>query len=108
VEETEEALMEVPSQRAYNRLRKYGVTQDEFDQKLKDQNYRCAICQDKLDNLERDPGQDHDHKTGTARGILCIRCNAGLGMFKDSIRILASAIVYLQDHGKEFNEELSF
>jgi hypothetical protein len=30
--------------------------------------------------------------------LLCQSCNQGLGFFKDNIRILAGAIVYLQDH----------
>lgn len=58
----------------------------------------CAICQEpSATKLFR----DHDHKTGYIRGLLCSNCNAGLGMFKDNPRLLAAAIVYLQNHEAE-------
>ena len=39
---------------------------------------------------------DHCHTTEKFRGLLCGRCNSGLGMFKDDIDVMASAISYLQ------------
>lgn len=64
----------------------------------------CAICQRRFtDDLPY--CIDHDHtcceKKGCPRcwrGLLCVRCNSGIGFFEDTIRILAAAIVYLQDH----------
>lgn len=82
----------------YRLYRDHGMGKDEFDTMLKEQDGRCAICHKELDK----PHLDHDHKTGKVRGILCPTCNWGLGMFKDSIRNLASAIVYLEDHGHKF------
>lgn len=40
---------------------------------------------------------DHCHKTGNIRGILCSKCNTGLGMFRDSPELLIKASMYLQD-----------
>ena len=40
---------------------------------------------------------DHCHTTSNVRGILCSKCNTGLGMFNDNIDALANAIKYLQD-----------
>jgi len=39
---------------------------------------------------------DHDHKTGDIRGMLCHNCNRALGLFKDSVVNLKSAIEYLE------------
>jgi hypothetical protein len=54
---------------------------------------RCAICQ----QLEPDRqfALDHDHRDGWVRGLLCHRCNIGLGMFEDDPERLARAAEYL-------------
>lgn len=54
---------------------------------------RCGIC-------GKEPRSgfviDHDHKTGRVRGLLCQRCNSGLGSLGDSIEGLKAAIAYLE------------
>jgi len=52
---------------------------------------RCAIC-DRFAPLFL----DHDHDTGAIRGMLCNRCNSGLGLFQDNISALRSAVLYLE------------
>jgi len=86
-------------QLAIQRERKYNLTEGEFYELFDKQDGRCAICHVEMDK----PCVDHDHKTGRVRGLLCTQCNTGLGMFKDSIRNLASAIVYLEDNGATFS-----
>ena len=40
---------------------------------------------------------DHCHKTNIIRGILCRRCNTGIGLFKDNPVLLNTAIEYLSE-----------
>ncbi len=75
-------------------VKRYGITIDEYDTLLRSQNGVCAIC-------SREPvdGQrlavDHDHKTGKVRGLLCFKCNTGLGHLGDSLDTLKRAVDYL-------------
>jgi hypothetical protein len=85
--------------RKWNRYKISGFTQEDFDSKLKEQNYMCAICGTK------DPGKtnwhaDHNHTTKEKRGVLCHKCNTGLGLLQDDIEILCSAIEYLRHYTK--------
>jgi hypothetical protein len=57
----------------------------------------CAICG--KERTERFWSVDHNHETGSVRGLLCQNCNALLGMAKDDIRVLQSAIEYLKTDG---------
>lgn len=77
----------------YHILPAYGLTMEEYEVILIKQNGMCAICK----NL---PGKkrlhvDHDHKTGKLRGLLCFKCNVGLGNFGDSTELLKAALEYL-------------
>lgn len=51
----------------------------------------CQIC-----GHEDDLHVDHVHETGELRGLLCRRCNVGIGFFQDDIDRLRCAITYLQ------------
>ncbi len=78
----------------------YGITSEQYNQLLKDQNYDCAICGLNEDDSEQNFHLDHDHSNGKIRGILCENCNHGIGNFNDNIEIMASAISYLQQEAK--------
>lgn len=69
---------------------KYGLTYEEYEDMLKKQEGRCLICNE-ISSLH----VDHCHRTNKVRGLLCISCNGGLGMFKDNKQSLAKAIEYL-------------
>lgn len=60
---------------------------------LYNQNRMCAICGTYID--KRTAHLDHDHETGKLRGVLCMKCNVGLGMFGDSCLNLDKAIQYI-------------
>lgn len=76
--------------------RKYGITEEDYEDLKLSQNGRCAICRNKP--RTRALAVDHDHKTGEIRGLLCSRCNHGLlGHAYDSVEMLKRALDYLEN-----------
>lgn len=86
--------------RDYFLKRKFGIGIDEYNKMLKKQNNSCAICKSTTtqDRRTNNFPVDHCHKTGKVRGLLCNHCNRALGMFKDNIESLKSAISYLEKY----------
>lgn len=80
----------------YNRKKRYGVDDSEYQRLLAKQNGLCAIC---AKTCSRQLALDHDHTTGNIRGLLCNSCNRGLGYFKDNHILLNNAKNYLLAHG---------
>lgn len=78
---------------------KFGISIEQKHQMLVEQGSCCAICKisitQYLQNQRYDFAVDHDHETGRIRGLLCTNCNHLLGVSKDNINILQSAIDYL-------------
>lgn len=70
----------------------YGITIEHYREMVKKQKGLCAICDN---NLEELLCVDHDHQTGAVRGLLCHKCNQGIGLFKDNQKLLRRAIKYL-------------
>ncbi len=83
-------------------INKLGVDFKRYHQMVKSQDHRCAICDSKLESSRYSKfAVDHCHKTGKVRGLLCTQCNTALGLMKDSVHRLESAIRYLQLHTSE-------
>lgn len=87
--------------RRYN-LRRYGITPEQHDATLELQGGRCAICGDLPDpdgvRASSRLHVDHDHEANRVRGLLCTRCNQGLGYFRDNENLLLAAAVYLKEN----------
>jgi len=60
-----------------------------------EQNGKCLIC-GKTFTKPSDAHVDHNHETGEIRGLLCGKCNRGIGMFDDNPEIMIKAIEYLE------------
>lgn len=76
---------------------RYGISLTEYEEKLRDQNNVCAICQ-RPNDTKHHFHIDHNHGTGQVRGLLCIRCNTIIGSAHENIAILHSAVAYLKHH----------
>jgi len=88
------------------RLKKYGLTVDDFNQLLKKQNGRCAICGTRITFGVGKHAVDHDHVTSKVRGILCGYCNVALGLVQDNMETLQNMIEYLHRNRKEDNDRI--
>jgi hypothetical protein len=94
--------------RQRERLKKLGWTPEMFDAAMREQNGVCAICGRNETTRYIGPAErgtrfaalsaDHNHATGKARGLLCRRCNSGLGHFNDDPALLMVALEYLHLH----------
>jgi hypothetical protein len=79
--------------------KKYNLTPDRYWTLLKQQGYKCAICG------AAEPGGrtkhsnrfsvDHCHETATVRGLLCYKCNVGIGYLQEDPTVVASALRYV-------------
>lgn len=74
--------------------KKYGISENDYQNLLVKQNGVCAICQ--RHQRKQRLSIDHSHKTGRVRGLLCTRCNRNIGRFFDSYEMLQRAADYLK------------
>lgn len=76
------------------RLRKYGLTPEEYQSLCDKQNGRCAICGGRE---SRRLAVDHCHETGEIRGLLCSGCNgAKLGRLGHDIERIETRAAELE------------
>ena len=73
---------------------KFGITLDQYNKMLENQNDICAICGGNNDYISL--AVDHNHETGKIRGLLCGSCNGMLGLAKDNLLILIKGVKYLK------------
>lgn len=83
-------------------LRKaYGITLEDYNNLFEQQQGLCGICcQPQKSERNKSLAVDHNHETGKVRGLLCDRCNRGLGLLRDNKQILQQAIDYLTRNEK--------
>lgn len=83
-------------------LKRYGLTENQYSEILRRQNYLCAICGECEATMNRKfMCIDHDHATGQVRGLLCHRCNTAIGLLKDSAARCEAAASYLKKYGAD-------
>lgn len=81
---------------------RYGISLEEYDQRLFSQGGVCAICLRPETKIDRRSGRrhslsvDHSHQEGTNRGLLCDSCNKAIGLFNEDILMMKNAINYLE------------
>lgn len=84
--------------------KKYGLTQEAWQQMFSAQNGLCGVCEGPMlahtysNRDKRGACVDHCHKTGRVRGLLCCKCNQGIGLLGDNADIAERAAIYLRRH----------
>lgn len=92
--------------------RKYGVGLEDVLRLANQQDWACAICGRKFEDVPYRSASvrrkrarhffhvDHDHVTEMVRGLLCYNCNSLLGQARDDPKVLKSAADYLEHAAK--------
>jgi len=78
-------------------MKKLGTTGEKYQMLYELQGGKCAICQTTAGHITKNGNVarlalDHCHETGKPRGLLCNKCNRGIGYLKNN---LDSAVSYL-------------
>jgi hypothetical protein len=83
-----------------------GISRAQYVAAESGQDGACAICGQQ--DGDRKLAADHDHETGFYRGLLCTKCNNGLGSFRDSPDLLRKAAEYLEAGGSSAFDLIAF
>jgi len=75
-------------------LKTFGLTIQQYEEMLQQQQGVCAICTEICTSGKR-LAVDHCHVTGRVRQLLCRRCNQSIGKFNDDPVLLQKAVDYL-------------
>ena len=79
---------------------RYGIDIDFYDKLLAKQHNRCGICDKHISEEKSHFSVDHDHELWgpeSVRGLLCRKCNAGIGNLGDSLEGVKKALKYLEE-----------
>lgn len=80
-------------------IRKYGITEDDYNKMFDAQHGKCFICHTHQSELKIKLAVDHNHSTGKVRKLLCNNCNRTLGYVKENTTVLNNMIEYLKSYG---------
>ena len=93
--------------RKFNLKKRFGITPEEYEKLLVGQKSVCLICSKIGTSKSKKGGKlyklavDHNHNTGKIRGLLCSKCNIGLGNFNDDVSLLEKAKQYILENRKQ-------
>lgn len=94
----------LPKQKDCDLRKKFGITLEQFNQILEEQNGVCAICGKKETRVCRGTkcrlSVDHNHETGKIRELLCSNCNVMLAKCNENIEWLDKIKNYIIKHSQ--------
>lgn len=78
--------------------RKYGITVDDYNQLLTEQQGCCKMCGKHESELNKSLCIDHCHHSGHVRALLCSNCNLAFGLLFEDTDIMKSMIKYAEEN----------
>lgn len=66
----------------------YNLTIEDYNNLLVKQNNKCYICGKLHECLKKGLHVDHNHETGSIRGLLCSKCNGALGWYEKNKMVI--------------------
>lgn len=76
----------------------YGISLDQYNELLKKQDYKCAVCKRPHTDFKNSLAVDHAHggpQAGAIRGLLCDTCNRFVVWKHNTSELLRNAAEYL-------------
>jgi hypothetical protein len=97
LERKRELYVHNPERARRSHLRqKFGISPEQYREIEQAQGGMCRLCG--KSPKTRQLAVDHDHTTGSIRGLLCYRCNTGLGALGDDPEGLQRALDYVKEN----------
>ena len=89
----------------YNRKYRYGISEEQYNALLSEQDNKCAVCLAEFTSTKK-PNVDHDRNCcpGTKscgqclRGLLCSRCVDMASVVETRFKYMNNMLVYLHEH----------
>lgn len=79
----------------YFRYLRYGITPQELELKMQQQDGKCSICGV---DIVHSFHVDHDHASKKVRDLLCKKCNSLIAYAGEDVSVLERAVQYLNRH----------
>jgi hypothetical protein len=76
----------------------YGITLDDYNILLHEQNECCKICGIHQSKLKKSLSVDHCHVTGKVCGLLCSYCNRAIGYLQEDYNVAMKAAEYVSTY----------
>lgn len=88
----------------------YGLSPEQYAAMLARQAGKCLVCglpeRGKRGQRKFSLAVDHCHATGVVRGLLCNKCNLGIGNFDDDPARLEAAAAYIRRRSRPSGKEV--
>ena len=95
-EKNKERLKLTPDKKKDYKLKSdHGISLSAYQSMVDGQRNKCKICGKNQSEIKENLQVDHCHSSGKIRGLLCGKCNRGIGLLGDNASSLLKAYIYL-------------